>query len=282
MWTGLIWLLAINAIVMAGVFRNRSRAVQEITLTERELPFNDFGRGGRDENSGLSLRLDYDNDFSVLSPRSGWITIKHLQDIGFDTTMPPEAPGAFAHYGKMLPRKAVVVLEYDGNRWRDWLADQARELAQHEADGKAENESDEALKERRERYETDRVGHTRLFAVDLGTDADALRSKYADLHHYVLWPASVQLRDQTEYYGNENDSKHRPAKWYLTGSLTLLNDQINVPLALRPALDPYLNLNDRMRNYSRNHPPRYLITLQLGRRMEPWIAAVEPMRKTAP
>ena len=51
-----------------------------------------------------------------------------LESLGYDCSVPLTDASAAQHYGKALPRKAYVVLEYGGKSWDNWFAKQKAEL----------------------------------------------------------------------------------------------------------------------------------------------------------
>jgi hypothetical protein len=99
---------------------------------------------------------------------------------------------------------------------------------------------------------------SRLFVIDAGLDADALRRRYPDRSRHLIVRGSVRPAERGQ------DGDH-----HLAGHVSQIAiAQVNVPFALRPVLEP-------LRNASRPAPdqqtPRYEVQLAIGQRLEPWI-----------
>ncbi len=273
MWAAITLVAATNAVVLAGVAYNRSGEPEAlVTLTERELPL----AYTVEENSGVELRLDWRQHRKWSSypedPDSTWFDQKKLETLGYDCRRPISDPSARLEYEKALPRKAFAVLEYEGEAWRAWIAeaekDRARIAAQigrQEATQKDLQQADQGL---------DRLRRTdsRLIAVDVGLDPAALRGQYPDRGKYIIAPAEVRLtiaKERTEKHG-----AREPA--HLRGFISsILVNYVTVPTELRNALD--FVLHDRPPSYG-PHEPRYRVTVKYGRRHEPWIEAIHPIK----
>jgi hypothetical protein len=144
--------VAANTFVLVGVAIDRSGGVvQKIELTERELPI----WGASEDNTGIAVRLWQGR---VLRADRALNRAK-LTELGFDCNVPPEDPSAEWRYRKLTPRRAFVVLEYDGPAGAAG-ADRGSNLA----------------------------------AIDAGRDAAALRSKYPDQNRYLIVPELIRLR----------------------------------------------------------------------------------------
>jgi hypothetical protein len=88
-----------------------------------------------------------------------------------------------------------------------------------------------------------------------------LRAKYPDRGRYLILKATLRPRLETQ------DRKTR-----VTGYVSeLAVRRINVPHALRPALEPALRTPQRTPT---GPDARYEATLAVGQRLEPWIEAV--------
>ncbi len=107
---------------------------------------------------------------------------------------------------------------------------------------------------------------TRLTIIDVGRDPAGLRRKYADRHRFMILPTVVDASIATR------ETKLVPGgrAWFLDPN------RVHVALAWRPALKPFLPGG---RSYSAPavHPPRYEVTLAVGRDLQPWITEVRKL-----
>jgi hypothetical protein len=244
-------------------------------MTERELPMGYV----EEENSGVSLHLDWDGPRWAYSDED-WIDQKKLETLGFDCSVPLTDPSAALFYGKALPIPRYAVLEYEGDAWARWLARQEQEIEGFRAKVAEGRETAKALEERRERFARGRVNRSRLFLIDLGTDAGELRRRYADRSRYLIAAALVGL-DYRPIVKPENGKEEPP---HLQGHVQeLLIETIHVPLDRRAPLDAMRREEveeaakggESTGTWYRppySGPPRYRVTLTYGRRLEPWIA----------
>lgn len=282
-------LVIVNVIVLAGVIRNRSGAPEAVVeLTERELPLGFYQGSADKENTGISLRLDW-NEYPVYTKflhrnnrgfRYDWFDQAKLEAVGFDCSMLLTDAKAELHYEKMLPKKAYAVLEYEGIAWEAWRARAQQDLSEvvEKANKGALTQKD--LKEAQDEYEHELKTHSRLFAVDAGSDPAKLRQQYPDNKRFLIAPAQVRLSYNRNY--NVDTKKNESPK--LTGYITeiLVND-INVPKSKRAVIDALTTgkaKNPPRYYYSygvNKQEPRYKATLVYGKRYEPWIADIQPI-----
>jgi len=273
---GIALILATNAVIVVGVMSNRSGEPDAtVRLTERELTLP--GRYGlTEENSGLSLRLtwrvmdrDRRPDDAMYSWRGpAWLDQAKLAALGFDVTADAGTPEGKRRYGKMLPREVLWVLEYDGEASRQMLGRVQEHLRAEEAllaGNPGQKEFVDRVNEaRRALYREQRV-NSRLVVIDAGTDHRALRAHYADRSRYLI--ARGQVRIRVEARAGEQAR--------VSGYVEHLSiEGVNVPLVHRPVLDPFLA--DRPTS-GKDTSPRYAVTLNVGRRLEPWIVDVSVM-----
>ena len=290
-------LVLANAFVLAGIAYNRSGSPETtIRLTERELPVA-YGYGNS-ENTGLSLELDwFRNSASYRAPFARKLLHEKLvrldraklEAIGFDCSVPLEDPRAKIHYQKMLPRKTYAVLEFQGAAWEAWLEDKQNDLA--DAEMRAENGKldKEAVEAGRKEYKRELLTRSRLFVIDVANDLQMLRSQYRELGRYMILPATVRLEYHASIKGEDN--KNIPAN--IEGVISeILNDQIHVPKQFGAWIEKILQVRGREPkgrfNNRRGHDlypvrrPSYEVTIQIGKRAEPWITAVwEPTAEIA-
>jgi hypothetical protein len=279
---GIVLILVTNAIALLGVAYNRSGEPEsQLQLTERELPMS-YGGEFASDNSGIALTLTwrvYSGKTSAASTpyypyyvasnfgEPDWLDRSKLTELGFDVSTPLDAANAERYYEKMLPKEVLLVLEFDGPAYQAARA-RARRHAQSQTELMAANPGKEEFKQRADRAKQDLRGEerlgSRLFVIDAGLDATALRARYPDRGHYALVRGQIRPVLGTG------------AKRYLTGYVTKLSvDSINVPFAYRDVFEPFAKTN---RQYQSEVDPRYETTTAFGKRLEPWIVAVGLIR----
>lgn len=153
--------LLANSWLLVSVARNRGEAPGgTVELTERELRLRPVGG----ESTALFLELDWDTLATQPGRRGAarWLDAAKLATLGFDCRLPATDPDAKTHYQSSLARLLFVVLEYEGDAWRQAEADRRRA--------------------------------TRLFAVDAGGDPQRLREQYDDPTRYLIAKGLVKLR----------------------------------------------------------------------------------------
>jgi hypothetical protein len=269
-------LIAVNLLVLFGVARNRSGEPQSsLELTERELRFP----WSREENTGLSLRLDWSmaGDWTAVPE---WFGRAKLEEVGFDCSLPVDAPDALERYREVLSREAFAVLEFEGESWQAGLRNEETELETLRRDLEAGDATRVQVDKSERSLEWRRITRSRLFAVDVGHDPEKLRLMYPERSRYMILPALVRLRTDTEVVDEELvlTDIYGDVERILVGS-------IHVPRSHRPILDALLESEEDSRNFLRmpvssvdddDEPqdPRFIVLLHVGRRHEPWIGAV--------
>jgi hypothetical protein len=99
---------------------------------------------------------------------------------------------------------------------------------------------------------------SRLVVIDMGRDVASVLSAHPDASHTLVLHGVVQPQASFEAEG----------AWVWRGSLTmLLPNGIHVPRGMRATLTE---------RRPPDNQPRYLVTLCIGRRGEPWIESVRP------
>jgi len=273
-------LLVTNAVVLVGVASNRrGQPDSSLVLTEREL------RPGyiEKENSGMWLRLDWSDTDNGWNREQGWFDRRKLEEVGFDCRLSVADPSAELRYGKALPLQKYAVLEFEGEAWRRWLAGEEQALRDLEQQVERGTQAPKALEERRKAFESERAGHSRLFVVDVGKDAAELRRRYPDRSRHIVAGAILRL----QYRKIWNDKTRAFGEPFLAGTVSeLLVSTIHVPLDQRTVLDGILREKVGSAQPDGWTPPayaygpfaaatpRYEVTLDYGRRLEPWIVRV--------
>ncbi|WP_375739803.1 DUF4824 family protein [Pseudomonas boanensis] len=253
---GLAIILLANAVALAGVWQNRTGEPESrLLLSGRELQRDH--EWSRKENSGLTLRLDWrrpskaDGDDRYLRQP---LDEAQLLALGF------RAPDK----GKPRPqrnnrrREALVVLELDGPAYQAEMEresqrrERARRALAAEPGDKHLQDADRAAQQALEREKTQQ---SRLFAVDVGLDRQALRQRYPDRERYAIVPGTVQA------WLHEGQ---------LQGQLSQLRiSTINVPYAWRHPLGERLA----------SEKAQFLVQVSFGQRLEPWVSAAPDLER---
>lgn len=283
-------LVLVNTLVLAHVIYNRSGAFDaEVTLTERELPIYNSWRPSSKEDTGMSLRLDwqiFDPDTSTKlgrnrSRRIDWFDQAKLESIGFDCSRSITSENAQMHYNKMLSRKTFAVLEYEGKTWQDWKNDKEQRVKDMQEQVKNGKETAKNLENFTKQYKRELIAKSRLFVMDVGNDPFLLRQKYSDRKRYIITPAKVRL---AHVYKNI-DGMMQLSIDRLEGAIEeILISEINVPLAQQGVLEQLLNekknngvdrVSYQYNSYNRELPPDYAVTLRYGKLYEPWVVDIQ-------
>jgi len=268
--TAALLLLATNAFVLGGVAYNRmSEPLVHIELTERELPSNSYYRY-REENSGVSLRLDWqvlesnkDNDYFYNSRGfPDWLNEEKLQELGFDVDKLLKQNNDRAFYRSRVGADVFLVLEYNGAAYQQAVRQAETRLAQLVKEAK-DTPNDSNPRRRLEHFanEVYRIKniYSRLFVVDAGTDSETLLKKYRGNHLVVKGEVRINRVND-----NLNGYVHH-----------LKSTQIHVPL---PEARLFDNLREPPKNTPQKNgevpPPRYSVVVSFGQRLEPWIESV--------
>ncbi len=262
---GLALVLVTNAIVLGGVWYNRSATPGSlITLSEREL---ELPYRLHEENSGLSLHLnwrtlgreDHSGAYSGWGSPA-WFTKEKLKELGFkDEQLQEGQEDEDDTWRSPLPRSAFIVLELDGKTYQEAIKRAERELAQEKGKKGADEQE---ITWARERLAEERLARSRLFAIDGGLDPKQLRRTYPDRSRFLIAPG--QIRPSMQY----NDTKRE-----IYGMISDLSvEDIHVPLSQRQMFMNLIN-KDKIQADS-NGAPRYHVVVAYGKRFEPWIASV--------
>lgn len=269
---GAALILAANAVALMGVAYNRSgEADSQLRLTQRELQLP-YGGGLEGESSGIALALRWrvpveesaDARFSAMPFQGGtpaWLDKGKLAALGFDVSRPVDTDRGRMHYGKQLAREALLVLELDGPACRQAFERARQHVASEEALLAANpggKEFERRAQNARKWLAQEEKMSSRLFLVDAGPDAAALRAKYPDRARYAIVRGHVRL------WVSGDKTKSR-----LSGRATLSVDRINVPHAFRPVFEPLLR-GARSAGWQDAQPP-FEVVVAFGQRLEPWV-----------
>lgn len=265
----------VNLIVLLGVAWNRSgEAEARLSLSERELGLPYLWQFNHD-NSGLALQLRWrvltdDPKQELFVSEQGnytdvpWLDAAKLATLGFDVT-PSSVPAPGGKRRSVTTRTVWLVLELDGPTHaralaaaHTWLQASEQALAQHPDD----RDHQERAKAARQRWAKENGEYSRLFVIDAGRDADALRITWPDRNRYAIVSGRVRPAWQmTEPTQSESFA------W--RGRIEAVDiTRLQVPLDLRSHFEPLL-ADPKSRDGA-----HYTVAVRYGRRREPWITAV--------
>jgi hypothetical protein len=267
---GLALIAATNAIALAGVAYNRSGETESaLALTERELPVVNWSWPDND-NSSIDLRLQWrvkqtyspDHDYGRWS--DDWLSEEQLRSLGFNTSLPAQMYDELPRHPRDPSKMVFFALEYDGPAYQEAL-EQHRKRVEHLTELATRNAGDPTFEARlkgvREVLANEEESASRLFVIDASLDRDELRKRYPDRTRYAI------LRGRLSTHVAGEPGKQRIA----AGRPELAIEHIRVPHSYRALVEP---LRDG-RRYSYNEvPPRFSATVNVGRRLEPWIVSM--------
>jgi hypothetical protein len=267
--------LLVNAIVLGGAAYNRSAEEARLVLSERELEVP-FRWDRESENSGLALRLNWRTpvpcedacgdladlgiDVARISWSPIWLDEAKLLELGF----PLQSEDAKTRrWPRAVSREVWLVLEFDGPEHQRAIRMAELDLQSHRLRSEqlpADEERQLAFKAARERLQKERMTRSRLFAIDAGLDAEALRAAYPQRDRHLILRA--RIRPDSRYYG-----PNHPRNTAFSGRIESLSiSSVHVPLQFRDVFE-----GARPINYSDRPDVHYTVSLAYGRRHEPWI-----------
>lgn len=262
---GVALILAANALALTGVAYNRSGTPDSVVrLTQRELQLP-YGWFGARENSGITLTLNWRTPIREMPsawepPMRGapaWLDKAKLAVLGFDVSQAEDTPQGRLHYGHLLPKEVMLVLELDGPAYQRALEQATRRVAREEAAYAGNKEAEYRVQAAKSRLQWEEEQSSRLFVVDAGLDRGALRARYSDRSRYAILRGRIR-----PVLLNEGKQAR------LGGDVTALDvKQINVSLGFRQVFEPFFGRERR------GPPLPYEVTVAFGKRLEPWIVA---------
>ena len=275
---GLALIVLTNAVALGGVWWNRSAAPEStLTLSERELGLPWRALRNR-ENSGLALNLnwriadreagEFISGYTVNGGSPEWLDAARMQALGF-TVGDTASDADRRRYTRQLPRAAIFVLELNGPAAQRAL-ERARENAARHAAAAAANAGNKEFagraKHAQDLLTQEENTSSRLFVIDAGLDAHALRQQYPDRTRFMLLRGTVRpgIRDRG------------PSQPQATGYVARVGSgPIHVPHALRAPLESLRASGEP------GGGDRFSATLFVGQRLEPWITEVNPPASAA-
>lgn len=264
---GLAIIIVTNVVALGGVAYNRSGepdAVVELTERELSIPYNFFWDH---ENTGLSLELDCRD----CRGNPDWFDRDKLIELSFEPSAYPEDDEVYSWQdADDLSRGAYLALEFDGKTHQREVATAQKYLVEKQAQ-LADKPDDEELKAGVEYAESELYNeknrYSRLHAIDAGIDRVALREAYPGGGKYII----VQAQIAQDWNYDENEKKIWVGR--IEG---MLIESINVSLEHRAVFDG-LEKPDSYYEDVDNWLPGYKASVAFGKRLEPWIIAVESL-----
>jgi len=254
----ILLLLVTNAFVFAGIRLNRAGAPEPVlVLTERELP---LPYRSNSENSGVSLQLNWRTDTPDYTlgnePSGAWLDKEKMRELGF-SEKELKGRGNYREHKVPLPRSAYIVLEYNGDSYREMLGYKQRML-----DEARQGTGDYSVDYAAEQLERERTWASRLFAIDAGLDPDELRARYSDRSRFIICKGVVEVGYRYMRQGSD--------QWGYVGRINISSIHVPIPWARELAKLPAPR---DVRN-----KPRYQVKLVYGSRQEPWVDSVTMLR----
>lgn len=268
-----------NAVALGGVAWNRSGETEgELKLGMRELRVTRSGFNR--ESSGVMLDLVWrvsvrnDRELSMWNSSGGipaWLDEVKMKELGF--VVPEVKTYEDLERRRGPSREVFLVLELDGPAWHSHLERVRARAAEQigKASTQRTGQAEESVKQAMEWLRREEDEFSRLFAVDAGLDADALRRRYPDRARHAI----VRGRIASAYQRNNNTN----ARLGYVESVEI--DTLNVPYEYRRQLsgtDRYDSLHDEASEALKGST----VTVAFGRRLEPWIVAIDRAATTKP
>jgi hypothetical protein len=267
-----------NAVILLGVASNRAGGPQStLKLTQRELSLPSAW-GFKGENNGIALRLHWralygeGDDYSDWwNSYLAWLNKAKLAELGFNVWFPEDTPEGRRHYAKPLPREVMLVLEQDGAAYQTALARARARAASQESLASAypnDKHLKQLAKDAAESLAREENESSRLFVVDAGLDARALRAKYPNRAHYTI----VRGKVEPSLFTRGHETR------VVGGFLEVSIDSINVPLAFRHVFEWMLKYR---KSAKCRDALRYEVSVAYGSRFEPWVLSASGSRPKA-
>jgi hypothetical protein len=246
----LIWIAAgvvvvANAWALLAAWQNRrDPRGGTVELTERELRL--VSMPGESTVTMLDLKWDVLSEKPQEKGPPRWLDEKKLAELGFDCAIPVTSPIARQHYGSIAATPVFLVLEYQGEAWRQAHAQ--------------------------------RKTTTRLFVVDAGRDARRLRERYPDTARHILARGLVR----PFYQDREGHDDTLLAVPRLRGWIQVVSPgQIFVPRPHNRLLEQFQS-HDLSGGEEAVREPRFAVTVSWGANYEPWVTAVRQLAPKDP
>ncbi len=250
----LLLIAAVNGFVFWNVARNRAGEPEaELLLSGREF-YPWLSRNA--ENSGRFLRLRYQRVYNTQGFDNPWLDLEKLKSLGYQVPR-KLLEGDEIYPGRTPARNVFVVLEFNGPAYEQYVAQAAAEVERLRA-----SEDKERLSVAEAELREARNEDSRLFVVDAGRDAQALRQGYANRQQYLIVPGEVRIRWKRDW---------KPGEARFDSSIALKLEEIFVPLAFAGEFAKVVQQIENERPRKNNASPKFQLRLAFGRHLEPWI-----------
>lgn len=238
-----------------------------LKLTQRELtqPY----RGMNDENSGMSLRINwrvFDGEKSWNYSYSGgapdWLDQAKMDSLGFDVSQAEGKKDDYRWTSRQLAREVLLVLEMDGQAYQQVLQRARQNAAEQDAKLAAQPDAEELkskAREARDEMRSEERENSRLFAIDAGLSQAELRAKYPDRSRYAIVCGQV-----------------RPWSSGAQGKIEGYIDDISVESINVP--NEYHALFEHVRSQE-SAQQDFEASVAFGQRLEPWMVGMSAGKK---
>ncbi len=284
-------IIVTNLVLLTSVSRNRrGEPAAKLTLTERELA---LPADRRDEGTGLSMSLVMAHEPPGIIRRAArwrnhelpafdheWLDRAKLLELGFRVDLEPQHPDAAEYYARTMPRRVLIVVEYEGDAWSRWIRGREEQVRMLRRDAEEGKVTPETLADAEALLAADQTMRSRLVAVDAGSEFTTLPDPYDDPHRHAVLAGF--LRPKVVRRGSGAPS--------LGGEiLDLVVDRVHIPRNYRRDLEPFLSDETWNEIEEREHrvaeqgwpsvtPARYRADLAVGNRHEPWLLDVSSIQ----
>ncbi len=230
--------LAANGWALLSSWHNRREpAGGTVELTERELRLLPM----LGESTVMLARLEWDSvsDEPWDRHRPQWLDQAKLVELGFDCSVPVTNSLAQHHYDLIPAAAVILVLEYEGEAWRQ--------------------------------TEATRKPRSHLFIIDAGKESHLLRRKYPDPARFILMRGVVKPYLRTRDWQSDTLlDVPRLGGWVQT----VLPPQIFVPKPFNEPLAAFRTGGPGPEEQGRIGEPRFAAKVFWGADFEPWVKAV--------
>ncbi len=249
---GLALIALSNCWILASVAYNRSGEPEAVLLlSERELrPLSPWQRR---DSSELALQPNIRTQRDRSSKHVGApLALQTMRELGFDLPDPADE-AAVRRFSSTQSRQALLVLEMDGPAYQAAIQDrrEALQRAQHAlARFPDDDKRRDAVEAAEAGLQQELIKASRLFLIDAGLDADALRQRYPDRQRYWLVRGAVapwvwhrdkepaQIGGRAQHYDRRLHVPHRWRQELQEAPLTL---RYSVEVYVGQRHDPWIN-----------------------------------------
>lgn len=269
---GALLVLALNACLLGAAAWNRGGEPDAVlTLSARELQLP-WGTTAHAENTGVGFWLQW--RVNEIAPMPGqpeapspwntgidWLDHAKMAALGFAVPPPGARVGHGSRYARQGSRAVLLVLELDGPAYTNSLlrARKALEIAEGRlTEVPGDTAREEERRAARERLQHEETLASRLFVVDAGLSAEALRERWPDRQRYALMPGLVTAVFIEDPAG---DTLRGFVGGPLVGNIHVAPERRDAVLAHWPSA----GMAD---------PGTVTAEIAFGRRLEPWLRAL--------